>query len=110
MLIVERLQSLAEGGQEECEGDPELRHVVTYRHEMALISLLLSHLGPAEQDAVATLTSSTTSSTAATTPAAAANSTYNTACSLQHQALSTSTLSTSATVGQQVETHLKNVQ
>ena len=45
MLIVERLQSLAEGGQEECEGDPELRHVVTYRHEMALISLLLSHLG-----------------------------------------------------------------
>ena len=71
-----------------------------YRHEMALLSLLLSHLGPAEQDVVAALTSS---------------------CSVNHQqqqqhqllrptAVHSTTVHISATVGQQVETYLKNVQ
>ena len=100
MLNAERLPSLAEAGQEDGEGDAEVRHVVTLssRDGVTVTVIITPWTGGAGCSGRTDQSLQCKSSTAATTPAAASNSTYST------------TVHMSATVGQQVETYLMNLQ
>ena len=80
MLNAERLLSLAEAGQEDGEGDAEVRHVVTLssRDGVTVTVIITPWTGGAGCSGRTDQSLQCKSSTAATTPAAASNSTYST--------------------------------